>query len=92
MNFLFEPAFWMLLFASLSAWANAALTRSAGPIRVASLLAVWAGASGTTYLLYGVLPAIISAACSFLVGIILIVASLVCSGVTSMPKRRFEER
>jgi multidrug transporter EmrE-like cation transporter len=92
MNFLFEPAFWVLLVASLSAWANAALTRSVGRIRGAALFAVWAGASGTTYLLFGILPAVISAACSSLVGIILIVASIVWSGVKSMPKRRFEER
>ncbi len=92
MNFLFEPAFWALFVASLSAWANAAFTRSVGRIRAVALLVVWAGASGTTGLLYGSFPAIISAACSLTTGIFLIVASLVWTGVKSMPKRRFEER
>jgi hypothetical protein len=92
MDFLFEPPFWALLAASLAAWAAVALLRPIGRIRLAALLTVWATSTGTTGMLYGAVPAIISAAVTLLAGLAMLLAVLVLSGVKSMPNRRFEER
>ncbi len=92
MEALFETAFWMLLGASLSAWAAAALLRPIGTVRLASLMVVWLSATGTTGVLYGTVPALVSGAASLLAGVAMFAASLVWSGVKSMPNRRFEER
>ena len=92
MDFLFEPAFWTLLAASLTAWSSTAFLRPIGRIRLASLLTVWIAATGTTGLLYGAVTAIISAIASLLAGLAMLSAVLVWSGVKSMPNRRFEER
>jgi len=92
MNFLFEPSFWMLLAASLSAWTSLALLRSIGKIRMAAALTVWTAATGTTFLICGGFAATLSAALSVVAGGSLLIGSLIRSGVKSMPNRRFEER
>jgi len=92
MIFISEPAYWMLLAASLSACCAAAFMQRICRIRGAALLSVFAGASGTTWLLFGPIAAIISASFSAAIGLVLLIASLVRSGIRSMPNSRFEER
>lgn len=92
MAFLFEPAFWMLLAASLSSWASVAFMRSIGKLRFAALLTIWIAATVCTGLLYGIFSALISAAISLVAGMVMLLAGLVWSGVKSMPNQRFEDR
>jgi hypothetical protein len=92
MTFLDEPAFWALFVAALSASATPSMLRKAGGARLVSLLSVWSGATATTGLLYGSTATLISAALSITAGIVLLIASLILSGLKSMPNKRFEKR
>lgn len=92
MIFYLEPTWWALFLASLTACGAGALMRSIGWMRALALLSVWAGATGTSSLICGTFPALLSAGLSALAGAILLAVSIVWSGVKSMPKRRFEER
>lgn len=92
MKFYLEPTFWVLATASLTACGSVAFMRTIGRIHAISILIVWACATGTVFLLYGTFPALLTAACSLLVGALLMIASLTWSGIRSMPNRRFEDR
>jgi hypothetical protein len=92
MNFTLEPPYWLLLLTALIAAISPSCMRRIGRTRAIALLVAWAGAEGTSWALYGSAPALISTGLSLLAGGVALVASLVWSGVKSMPNRRFEER
>lgn len=92
MSFLREPAFWALFIVALSAAATPSMLRKIGRTRTVSLLSVWCGAIATTFLLYGSTATFMSAALSLFMGVLLLLSSLIRSGLKSMPNRRFEER
>jgi len=53
---------------------------------------LWVSACSATCLLFGTMPAILSAIVSLVWGVTLLIASLIRSGVKSMPNNRFENR
>lgn len=87
-----DPLFWLLTAASLATAAAPALPRPVGKRKAIAIAALWATISGISVTLFGVLPALASALFSLLSGALLLAASLVFSGIRSMPNRRYEER
>lgn len=92
MNVLHEPIFWLFAAACLAISSIPSLLRSIDRRKAAIIVTLWAMACGTIYILFGTIPAIISALCSAVWGAFLLAASLIRSGVKSMPNNRFENR
>ncbi len=92
MNFLNQPIFWLLAAACIAISSIPSRLRSIDRKKAALIATLWASACGATYLLYGTLPAILSATCSAVWGTLFLTASLIRSGVKSMPNNRFENR
>jgi uncharacterized membrane-anchored protein len=92
MSFLHEPAFWLLAAAAFAISSIPSMMRSIGKKRIASIVLLWVTACSATCLLFGTLPAILSAIASLVWGAMLLAASLIRSGVKSMPNNRFENR
>ncbi|MEI6847664.1 MAG: hypothetical protein WCK32_06460 [Chlorobiaceae bacterium] len=92
MKFLSELAFWLPAALSISAFAILSFKKSIGKATLAGTFLIWVMAAATTFVCYGTLPALFSAAFSGSTGMLFVIASLIHSGLTSLPKRRFEDR
>jgi hypothetical protein len=87
-----EPVFWALALAALTAAGSTSFMRRIGKPRLISLLTVWAGSVASILLLYGTIPAVLTASVTGTAGGLLLIISLIRSGISSMPNQRYEER
>jgi len=92
MNVLHEPAFWLLAAVAFAMSSIPSTMRSIGKKRITSIVLLWGSACIAICLLFGTLPALLSAIVSLVWGAMLLIASLIRSGVKSMPNNRFENR
>jgi len=89
---LHEPLYWLLTAGCLSVASLPALMRSIAKARAIAIVALWLALCAATIWKFGLLPGVATALISGLWGVILLVASLIFSGIKSMPNQRFEER
>jgi len=92
MTILHEPAYWLLTAGCLSVASIPALMRSIGKMRISAIAALWLALCATTFWRFGAMPALATTLISGLWGVVLLIASLIFSGIKSMPNKRFEER
>ncbi|NTW52832.1 MAG: hypothetical protein HGB22_09630 [Chlorobiaceae bacterium] len=89
MSFLHEPLFWLLAAACLAISSTPSVMRSIGKKRIISIVMLWASACVAIYLLYGTVSTILATTVSAGWGALLLAASLIRSGLKSMPNNRF---
>lgn len=87
-----EPLYWLLSAATLATAATPAFLRSISKTQTVAITALWLTLCTVTLLMFNLLPALATTLVSLLTGIVLLAASLVFSGIKSMPNQRFEER
>jgi hypothetical protein len=92
MTLLHDPAYWLLTTGCLCAASIPALTRSIGKMRLIAIAALWLALCAATFWRFGAMPALATTLISGAWGVVLLVASLIFSGIKSMPNQRFEER
>lgn len=92
MNILHEPSYWLLLAGCLCVASLPALMRKIARARAIAIITLWLSLCIATIWQFGLLPGLATALISGVWGVILLVASLIFSGIKSMPNRRFEER
>lgn len=92
MSLMHEPVFWILTAACMAISSIPSMMRTIRKMRIILIAMLWLGICGATYMLFGALPAIISAVASVVWGTLLLIASLILSGLKSMPNNRFENR
>jgi len=92
MTILHEPAYWILTAGCVCIASIPALMRSIGKMWLIAIVALWLGLCAATLWRFGVLPALATTLISGVWGVMLLIASLLFSGIKSMPNRRFEER
>jgi len=92
MNFLNEPIYWFLTAGCLGVASIPALVRTISRMRVIAIVMLWLAICTVTLTRFGLLPALATALISGVWGVLLLIASLIFSGIRSMPNQRFEER
>ena len=92
MTLLHEPAYWLLSAGCLCVASIPALMRSIGKMRLIAIVALWLALCAATLWRFGAMPALWATLLSGLWGLLLLIASLIFSGIKSMPNQRFEER
>jgi hypothetical protein len=92
MNIPHEPAYWLLSAGCLCAASIPALMRKIGKARAVAIVALWLALCIATIWQSGLLPGLATTLISAVWGVMLLVASLIFSGIKSMPNQRFEER
>lgn len=92
MEFLTEPGWWMLTAACTGAASLPGIVRSIGKRTALAILALWIVLCAAVLLRFSLVPTIATAALSGLIGTLFLIASLIFSGIRSMPNQRFEER
>jgi len=66
--------------------------RTISRMRVIAIVMLWLAICTVTLTRFGLLPALATALISGVWGVLLLIASLIFSGIRSMPNQRFEER
>jgi len=92
MNILHEPSYWLLSAGCLCTASLPALMRKIAKARAIAVVALWLALCAATLWRFGVMPGVATTLISGAWGVILLIASLIFSGIKSMPNRRFEER
>lgn len=92
MNIPHEPAYWLLSAGCLCVASLPAMMRKITKARAIAIAALWLALCIATIWQFGLLPGLATALISGLWGAILLAASLIFSGIRSMPNQRFEER
>ncbi|MGC8773652.1 MAG: hypothetical protein ACP5R6_00050 [Chlorobaculum sp.] len=92
MTILHEPAYWFLTAGCLCIASIPALMRSIAKGKAIAIVALWLALCITTLWQFGLLPGLATTLISAVWGVMLLVASLIFSGIKSMPNQRFEER
>ena len=92
MTLLHEPAYWLLLAGCLGVASIPALMRSIGKMRLVAIAALWLALCAATLWRFGAMAGVVTTLISGAWGAVLLVTSLLFSGIKSMPNQRFEER
>ncbi|RXK88933.1 hypothetical protein EST62_01375 [Chlorobaculum sp. 24CR] len=92
MNIPQEPAYWLLSAGCLSVASLPALMRKITKARAVAIAALWLALCAATIWQSSLLPGLATTLISAVWGVILLAASLIFSGIRSMPNQRFEER
>lgn len=91
-HLLHEPIYWLLTASSAATAATPAFLRSISKAKAVTIALLWTTLCGITIIMFGLTPGLTTALFSLLIGLLLSVASLVMSGIKSMPNQRFEDR
>lgn len=92
MNIPHEPAYWLLSAGCLCVASLPALTRSIAKTKAIAIVALWLALCIATIWQFGLLAGLATTLISAVWGVILLAASLIFSGIRSMPNQRFEDR
>jgi hypothetical protein len=91
-NILHEPTYWLLTAGCLGIASIPALMRSIAKMKIIAIAALWLALCAAMLWRFGLLPGVATMLISGGWGIILFIASLIRSGIKSMPNKRFEKR
>lgn len=91
-HILHEPIYWLLAASSIATAATPAFLRSISKTKAVTIALFWTSLCGITLIMFGLIPGLATVIFSLLIGLLLFAASLVMSGIKSMPNQRFEDR
>jgi hypothetical protein len=92
MEFLQDPIYWLLGALCAATASMPAMIRSIGKTGALAIAAFWLAGCAAVLWRFGLLAGFAAMAGSALLGILLLAASLIRSGIKSMPNQRFEDR